>query len=584
MDIKDLIKSQLYTKNGNINSAKIRPDRFNGTDLCNSICTLTNFLPDETSISERIYCILNDINSVQKCPFCEQPLLFSAAKNKGYYSTCSKNKCKRLYKPNWKSPASGQLSSYKEIKNNLNRIWTNNEYVLQSMDVVKAFIQQRILETDSGIKHSLTDIWHIRNKIDILCSLMFYTKEIIPVNLGTPMWSERMYILFYDIAQKPKCVICKKNETTYCNFKFGYRHCCSVECTNTLGSQNRVESHLQNILPVIEEQGFIPLNLQDYQGLNAGTIKLECKKCKNTIDRSLSSGRWQDIYCPGCYGDAGTSKGQQQVYEYIKSIYSGNILQKYKPFNSKHKQKEIDIYLPDKGLGIEYNGVFWHSYGITKGIGNNLYKEDKNKHVLKTNLCEKLNIQLLTIFESEWCYKRDIWQSIIASKLGIYQKYFARKCNIDLVSQEVANNFLTTNHLQGIADSDINLGLYHQNELVFIMSFKQLDHTNWELNRFCNKLTTSVLGGASKLFSYFIQKYKPESIISRANRRYSNGRIYQKLGFTLQQHTQPSCFYIKGINLYDYPQIEKDNTLIFNDGYRRIWDCGNIIFMWLSAK
>jgi len=107
----------------------------------------------------------------------------------------------------------------------------------------------------------------------------------------------------------------------------------------------------------------------------------------------------------------------------------------------------------------------------------------------------------------------------------------------------------------------------------------------------------NVVGGASKLFKYFIRTYNPKSIISYADKRYSNGNIYQKLGFEFSHNSVPNYFYFVNNKMKLYPRIKfqkhKLSRLLKNfdenksevenmyvNGYRRIWDCGNMIFIW----
>lgn len=56
------------------------------------------------------------------------------------------------------------------------------------------------------------------------------------------------------------------------------------------------------------------------------------------------------------------------------------------------RPKEIDIYLPDLKIGIEYNGTYWHS--IEAGT-------DKYAHRNKSLTCRKLGIRLIHIYEFE---------------------------------------------------------------------------------------------------------------------------------------------------------------------------------------
>jgi hypothetical protein len=116
---------------------------------------------------------------------------------------------------------------------------------------------------------------------------------------------------------------------------------------------------------------------------------------------------------------------------------------------------------------------------------------------------------------------------------------------------------------------------------------------DWELIRYCNVLDTTIVGGASKLLKHFINNHSG-SILSYANREHSNGKLYEALGFNLINESQPSYQWVKGSTLLKRYQTQKhklqsllgesfdplktESENMFNNGYRRIWDCGNLVF------
>jgi len=292
-----------------------------------------------------------------------------------------------------------------------------------------------------------------------------------------------------------------------------------------------------------------------------------------------------------------SSQPEQEIFDYIKSLdLNMKILQRERGVLSDGT--ELDIYIPEKKIAIEFNGLYWHSFDCQET------PRERNRHKIKTDLCEELGIQLIQIFENEWETNPDIIKSILASKLGYIKKIFARKCKIDEVSIEEARNFLNDNHIQGYCYAQVRLGLYYNEELIAIQTYKKGFHSKryeWELSRFSSKCHIQVLGGASRLFNYFIKSYNPTNIITFADRRYSIGKLYETLGFKNDHVTKPNYFYLdpKSHNLIHRCRFQKkklnvklpifDNNLsesenMFNNGFRRIWDCGNITFTWDKAN
>lgn len=253
---------------------------------------------------------------------------------------------------------------------------------------------------------------------------------------------------------------------------------------------------------------------------------------------------------------------------------------------------EIDFYATDYDLAIEFDGIYWHS---------ELANTKKDYHLNKTLLCDKKNIKLIHIWETEWLSKQDIVKSRLSSLLGKNERIFARKCSIENIANQESIIFLNHTHIQGSRNSPVRLGLIYNNELIGLMTFGKSRYNKnyeWELIRYSTKLNTNIVGGASKLFQHFIRIYFPKSIISYADRRWSTGNMYKKLGFEFSHNSKPNFYYFKNndsTQLFSRLQFQKhklsDKLAMFdpelsgwenmvNNGYNRIWDCGNAVYVW----
>ena len=294
------------------------------------------------------------------------------------------------------------------------------------------------------------------------------------------------------------------------------------------------------------------------------------------------------------------SKYETHIVDFLNNMTNLDIVENDRSIISPN---EIDITIPNNNLGVEFNGLYWHSYGKNN---TNINQGDKyfqqNRHLEKTQAFEALSKdhKLFHIFENEWInpVTQDIWKSMISNRLGKSKPVYARKCIIKELDSKTSNEFIEANHIQGIRNAKVKLGLYYDNELISVMTFgKPLDNNSiyeYELIRFCNKKYINVIGGASKLLKYFERNYKPKSLISYANRRWSKGDLYHKLGFTLSNISGPNKFIIKGNKLYNRLGFQKhklenilesfDSSLsadenIINNNYGLIWDCGNYVFV-----
>lgn len=108
------------------------------------------------------------------------------------------------------------------------------------------------------------------------------------------------------------------------------------------------------------------------------------------------------------------------------------------------------------------------------------------------------------------------------------------------ISLEEAREFCNRNHIQGYSASSIKLGLYYNNELVEVMTFRKPRFNKkyqWELVRLCTANGFTITGGSSKLFNYFVKNYHPSSIISYCDNDKFTGKIYNILGFNECSHS-----------------------------------------------
>ena len=248
--------------------------------------------------------------------------------------------------------------------------------------------------------------------------------------------------------------------------------------------------------------------------------------------------------------------------------------------------REIDIYLPDFKIAIEYNGVYWHHEDvdhITRSYHNEKFKE-----------CEQLGIQLITIFSNFWKSKKEIVKQTLLNKLGIARDVlYARKCSIVEVKTSEVRDFLNANHIQGYTTSSFNYGLTHNNTLVALMTFGNTrigigkKEEGFELIRFAS--SCRVIGGASKLLKHFIKTHQPSKIISYSDNEWSTGKLYSTLGFTLEKEIVPSYWYLKPkeerlLHRFNFAKqkllkLGYDQTLTEREitkqmGLLKIWDCG----------
>lgn len=257
--------------------------------------------------------------------------------------------------------------------------------------------------------------------------------------------------------------------------------------------------------------------------------------------------------------------------------------------------KELDIYLPDLKLAIEYNGSFWHSSE----------RKDKRYHQDKTIECAKQGIHLIHIFDYEWAdiIKRNKLTNYINSFITQSRIYYARDLVIQRISSKEAKDFQDKYHLQNSVNSEYDIALLDNNEIISVMSFRspRFDHSyEWEITRYCNKDGVIIVGGAEKLFKHFIKDNKPSSVLTYVDISKFTGNVYTKLGFkpTQEYLTIPNYVWVnthfdvlpryktqkrklleKGLGVPE----QTEDEIMENQGYYKVFDSGNLKLEWVAT-
>lgn len=324
----------------------------------------------------------------------------------------------------------------------------------------------------------------------------------------------------------------------------------------------------------------------DYTGTEYNKkYKFLCKKCNNDFMDNLYSGH--DPRCPTCYPKS-MSKEQIEILEYIKKYD----LEAKSDVRIPDSLRQLDVYSEKYKIAIELNGIYWHG---------ELSGRTMEYHLEKSNLCNEKSIRLLHITDYEWNNKTEIVKSIIDANFRNYvAKIFARNCIVKEITYVEKKEFLNKTHIQGDDKSSVFIGIIFNDELVSVMTFCKSRYDKnyeYELSRLSSKLGNCVVGGASKMFNFFIKKYSPSSIITYSDKRLFTGKVYEKIGMTKLEDTTPNYFYFKPpsiklesrmkyqkfklskiLSVFDPSLSEWENMKL--NGYDRIWDCGNYKFEW----
>ena len=193
--------------------------------------------------------------------------------------------------------------------------------------------------------------------------------------------------------------------------------------------------------------------------------------------------------------------------------------------------------------------------------------------------------------------------SYIKDLLSESNKIYARNTTVKIINNvNIERDFINKYHLQGYIPSQIALGCYYNNELIGVMTFGKSRFSNDEneLLRLCWNNSYTVIGGAEKLLKWYIEEYKPDSIISYCDITKFSGKVYERLGFIEESITKPNYVWVNirtnfvvsryqsqkqkllDNGLGDYGNTESE--IMYNIGYIRIYNSGNKKFRYGGLK
>lgn len=499
-------------------------------NLLNSIMELTAFLGPDESMRARLYSLRNGITSRPKCGVCGADMNFNPQLNR-FNNFCNNVK------------GSSCVSRHQETQDERKRKLVErygSEHATQNPEVRRKTVETNIKKygcvsptQNDDVKQKTTNTFRTRYGVECAAHIPGMRGRIENTNIkkfGTNTYAESMV---------PQHIRDKLSDKTW--------------LTEQLSTRTNSE------------------------------IAAELGTTTQQIRKAVRSLGLEEVVRPT------TSQPEREIQQLLLSnniLFETNVKTIINP-------KEIDIYVPELKLGIEFNGIIFHSEKFGRG---------RTYHTDKRSECISRGIRLLQIWSNDWEQRQEIVKSRLLHAIGRCNRVYARKCEVVEVESKRQREFFESTHIQGYVPATIAYGLMIGDELVACMSFVKSRYNKsfqWELLRYSSELNTSVVGGASRLFAHFVEQFQPTSIISYCDYRYGTGNLYAKLGFAHSHDSKPNYFYFqtnkntnhlmsrvvfqkhkleKILPIFDPEKTEWEN-MVAND-YSRIWDCGNGVFVW----
>lgn len=498
---------------------------------------------------------------------------------------------------------------------------------------IKEECLEKLYRTDGIINPVVNkgEPWFLRQGYLSLFKRIVGATEFMPSD--TPM-NVRVYCVMKDIVARPKCT--KEGCDNFVKYSSnGFAQYCSNKCH--MSSKERIEKNKKTCLEKYGVENYShteefkkrqsdwskenrellsrstqKMNFDRYSGSNRKLYeklnieplfdgptpledrKFKCLTCGHEFgyDPIFSNG----MRCLKCHPRR-ESKLELSVVKWLEERGCSVVRNDRKLFG-----REIDIIVEDRKLGIELDGILWHSFGPSEyHYIDNVGSEHERVHVDKLDLLESQGWSLMrfTDLEVNHPIKSEIVKSLLSGKLGLNEKIHGRKCVAVVIDQKRVDNFLMENHLHGTLNASRSYGLEHNGELVMVCTFGRprfSKDADWELYRLCTKVGVNVIGGFSKLIKTAVRDGVSGKIMSFVDRRISSGAGFERVGFVRTRVTKPGYFYwnkkssavvsryeaqkhklskLLGES-FDSNKTETEN--MYAAGYRKYYDCGNAVY------
>lgn len=262
---------------------------------------------------------------------------------------------------------------------------------------------------------------------------------------------------------------------------------------------------------------------------------------------------------------------------------------------------EVDVWLPERRLGIEYNGLHWHGEVVNGAAA-------RTKHWRKHVAARAADIQLIQVFEDEWVHDRDKVVAVLRARLGHNERRLgARECVVAEVKADEAQAFLDRHHLRGYGAGGTHLGLRLGDELLAMVTVRPPAASRvpdgyskaetLDITRFCVAGGVTVSGGFSRLLAGITKRFSGvRCVVTYSDNRWSEGGLYEAVGFRRDRESGPSYSYHRRgtqgprrprfqYRLKNIKRMWPDETgteweIMRRHGWDRTWDCGTTRWVW----
>jgi len=265
---------------------------------------------------------------------------------------------------------------------------------------------------------------------------------------------------------------------------------------------------------------------------------------------------------------------------------------------------ELDLYLPEYKLAIEFNGVYWHSDRFKK----------RNYHQAKHLACKKAGIALYQIWEDDFRERKGAVVCDLAARLGktaelrkalpyldpmLTETIYAKDTVATSISVDDAKDFLETYHMKGFSSGSNYVGLFDlTGRMRAVVSLLRTSNpARWGdvlITRYAT--AGAVVSGLETLLAHAEPRIPVMRWVAFSDLANEDGSLYEEAGFAVDGEPLPLdyAYVVRGARVhkvnYTPERFKKDRNLLWADGATerelaklngllRVWDTGRVRYV-----
>jgi len=279
--------------------------------------------------------------------------------------------------------------------------------------------------------------------------------------------------------------------------------------------------------------------------VSRGSVKKVWWQCaQNHVWEASIDSRTRGLYdfagCLECWANCYISKAEQELHDFIVSLGLTTTQSDRTVLGRKH---EVDIYIPSQQVGVEYNGLYWHSEATGK---------DSQYHYDKYQLALSKGIELIQIWEDDWNARKQTIKRELARKLNRMDEYQILypdsimqpngSTTTQLVSRKQAHAYMLHHNIVGVVEAEQYLGLLDvSNKFLGLIAYDDDDHT---VNIVAHANGDVADDSFTKLLATLQEQHSLHEVNIIASNDFNQAQTLTDLGFTKKSEIDPEFSYV----------------------------------------